>query len=200
MGREHSIGASNKSRLAGRNPLRRFVLRSVLPFATLLLVLVLAFFRLQAIKPVTDASRALNKRFGNPAMMRLAGRRYFFAGLIRHEGRRSGREYATPIWAVPTTEGIVISLPFGEGADWLKNVLAAGRATIETRGETWAVAEPEVIDRENAWPLLPRRARLLFGLAGIERYLKLRRLSEPSSATVGSGDRRPRSSHSPWRG
>ena len=185
MGREHSIGARNKSRLAGRNPLRRFVLRSVLPFATLLLVLVLAFFRLQVIKPVTDASRALNKRFGNPAMMRLAGRRYFFAGLIRHEGRRSGREYATPIWAVPTTEGIVISLPFGEGADWLKNVLAAGRATIETRGETWAVAEPEVIDRETAWPLLPRRARLLFGLAGIERYLKLRRLSEPPSVTVG---------------
>src|SRR5215208_3065224 len=167
MGREHSICASNKSRLAGRNPLRRFVLRSVLPFATLLLGLVLAFFRLQAIKPVTDASRALNKRFGNPAMMRLAGRRYFFAGLIRHEGRRSGREYATPIWAVPTTEGIVISLPFGEGADWLKNVLAAGRATIETRGETWAVAEPEVIERE------------------IARYLKLRRLSEPSSVMVG---------------
>ena len=185
MGREHSIGASNKSRLAGRNPLRRFVLRSVLPYATLLLVLVLAFFRLQAIKPVTDASRALNKRFGNPAMMRLAGRRYFFAGLIRHEGRRSGREYATPIWAVPTTEGIVISLPLGEGADWLKNVLAAGQATIETRGETWAVAEPEVIERETAWPLLPRRARLLFGLAGIERYLKLRRLSEPSSVMVG---------------
>jgi deazaflavin-dependent oxidoreductase (nitroreductase family) len=165
--------------------LKRFVLRVILPYATLLLVLAVVFFRLQAIKPVTEASRALNKRFGNPAMMRLAGRRYFFAGLIRHEGRRSGREYATPIWAVPTTEGIVISLPFGEGADWLKNVLAAGRATIETRGETWAVAEPEVIDRETAWPLLPRRARLLFGLAGIERYLKLRRLSEPSSVMVG---------------
>jgi deazaflavin-dependent oxidoreductase (nitroreductase family) len=149
------------------------------------LVLLLAFFRLQAIKPVTDASRALNKRIGNPAMMRLAGRRYFFAGEILHKGRRSGREYAPPIWAVPTTEGIVISLPFGEGADWLKNVLAAGQATIETRGETWAVAEPEVIDRETAWPILSRRARLLFGLAGIERYLKLRRLSEPSSVTVG---------------
>ena len=86
---------------------------------------------------------------------------------------------------MPTTEGIVISLPFGEGADWLRNVLAAGRATIETRGETWAVAEPEVIDRETAWPSLPRRARLLFSLAGIERYLKVRRLSEPSSAPVG---------------
>jgi hypothetical protein len=42
-----------------------------------------------------------------------------------------------------------------------------------------------VIDRETAWPILSRRARLLFGLAGIERYLKLRRLSEPSSVTVG---------------
>ena len=118
-------------------------------------------------------------------MMRLAGRRYFFAGVIRHTGRRSGREYATPIWAVPTTEGVVISLPFGESADWLKNLLAAGRATIETRGEIWEVAEPEVLDRETAWPSLPRRARLLFGLAGIERHLKLRKLSDPSSVTVG---------------
>jgi len=146
----------------------------------------LAFFRLQGIKPVTDKTRALNKRLGNPAMMRLAGRRYFFAGLIRHTGRRSGREYATPIWAVPTAEGIVVSLPFGEGADWLKNVLAAGRATIETRGETWTVTHPEVVDRETVWRSLPRRARLLFGLAGIKRYLVLRRWSsEPSSATVG---------------
>jgi deazaflavin-dependent oxidoreductase (nitroreductase family) len=153
--------------------------------APLLLALAMAFFRLQVVKPVTDATRVLNKRIGNPAMMRLAGRRYFFAGVIRHKGRRSGREYATPMWAVPTTEGIVISLPFGEGADWLKNVLAAGQATIETRGESWAVAEPEVLDRETAWPLLPRRARLLFGLAGNERYLKLRRLSKPSTATVG---------------
>jgi len=171
-----SIREIAKNSPAKRSSLRRFVLRIVLPYALLLLMLVLAFFRLQTIKPVTAASRALNKCIGNPAMMRLAGRRYFFAGVIRHKGRRSGREYATPIWAVPTTDGIVISLPFGEGADWLKNVLAAGRATIETRGETWAVAEPEVIDREAAWPLLPRRARLLFGLAGIERYLKLRRL------------------------
>ena len=178
------IGRSKDSRLARRHPLRRLVLWIVL-LAPLLLVLVLAFFRLQAIEPVTAASRALNKRIGNPAMMRLAGRRYFFAGVIRHKGRRSGQEYATPIWAVPTTEGIVISLPFGEGAGWLRHVLTAGGATIETRAETWAVAEPEVIDRETAWPSLPLRARLLFGLAGIERYLKLRRLSEPSSVTVG---------------
>jgi hypothetical protein len=60
-------------------------------------------------------------------MIKLAGRRYFFAGAIHYTGRRSGREYATPVWAVPTPEGFLISLPFREDADWLKNVLAAGR-------------------------------------------------------------------------
>ena len=156
--------------------MKRFVLRRVLPYATLVFMFVLAFFRLQAIKQVTDATRAINKRIGNPVMMKLAGRRYFFAGAIHHTGRRSGREYATPVWAVPTPDGFLISLPFGEGVDWLKNVLSAGRATIETRRETWEVVDPEVIGRETAWSLLPRRARLLFGLAGIERYVKVRRL------------------------
>ena len=164
-----SIVVVKEGRAARSSPLIRLILRLVL-LASLLLGLALAFFRLQGIKPVTDKTRALNKRFGNPAMMRLAGRRYFFAGVIRHTGRRSGREYATPIWAVPSADGFVVSLPFGEGADWLKNLLAAGRATIET----WEVSEPVVVDREDARPLLPRRARLLFGLAGIERYVKLR--------------------------
>jgi deazaflavin-dependent oxidoreductase (nitroreductase family) len=166
--------ASKEGALIGSS-LGRLVFRLAL-LTCLLLSLAVTFFRLQAIKPVTDKTRSLNKRLGNPAMMRLAGRRYFFAGVIRHTGRSSGRKYATPIWAVPTAERVVISLPFGEDADWLKNVLDAGRATIEARGETWTVIRPEVVDRETAWRLLPRRARLLFGLAGIDRYVVLRRL------------------------
>jgi hypothetical protein len=90
------------------------ILRVHLPCGILLLALLTAFFRLQGIEHVTEASRVVNKRYGNPAMMKLAGRRYFFAGIIRHTGRRSGREYATPVWALPTSEGFLISLPFGE--------------------------------------------------------------------------------------
>jgi hypothetical protein len=59
--------------------MRRRVLRLVIPYATLLLVLVVAFFRLQVIRPVTEATRAVNKRLGNPAMMKLAGRRVPFS-------------------------------------------------------------------------------------------------------------------------
>ena len=160
------------------------VLGVLLPCTALLLALLTAFFRLQGIKRVTDASRAASKR-GYPTMLKLAGSRHWFAGVIRHTGRRSGWEYATPVWALPTSEGFLISLPFGEGVDWLKNVLAAGRATIETGGETWEAVEPEVVDREDVRPLLPRRARLLFALAGIERCVKLRKLPKDSSATTG---------------
>src|SRR5215204_2298476 len=146
-------------------------------FLGLLLALAVAAFRLQ-VRPVTDAMRTLNKRFANPAMMRLAGRRHWFVTVVRHTGRRSGQEYATPVVAMPTSDGFLISLPYGEGVDWLKNVLAAGRATIKAKGETWVVVEPEVVDREIAQTLLARHVRLLFGLAGIERYVTVRRLSE----------------------
>jgi len=86
---------------------------------------------------------------------------------------------------VPIPDGFLISLPFGEGVDWLKNVLAAGRAPIEIRGETWEVVDPEVVDRESVQPLLAGHVRMLFALAGIERYLKVKRVSNASSATAG---------------
>lgn len=165
--------ARTKSKPVRKSLLRDLVLR-VLPYGMLLLALLTAFFRLQRIKKVTDASRAASKR-GYPTMMKLAGRRYFFAGILRHTGRRSGKEYATPVWAVPTSEGFLISLPFGEGVDWLKNVLAAGRATIETKGKTWEIVDPEVVGREVAHPLLPWWVRLMFGLAGFKRYLMMRK-------------------------
>ena len=184
------VPSRDGSKRGKRGPLRHFVLQFVLPYGMLLLGLVFAFFRLQAIEPVTEVTRVFNRRVGNPAMMRLAGRRYWFAGVIRHRGRRSGRKYATPVWAVPTTDGFLIALPFGEGVDWLKNVRAAGRATVGARGETWSVAEPEVLDREAARSLLPWHARLLFDLAGIGRYLMLRRSSVSDQPASAVGDAR----------
>ena len=78
--------------------MKRFVLRRVLPYVTLMLMFVLAFFRLQGIKQVTDATRAINKRIGNPVIMKLAGGRYFFAGTIHHTGRHSCMGGAHPRW------------------------------------------------------------------------------------------------------
>jgi hypothetical protein len=110
----------------------RQVLRLGLPGSITVILLALAY-RLRP-KPVIDTVRVFNKHVTNPPMMALAGRRYWYAAVIRHEGRRSGKEYATPVKAVPVEGGFVVPLSYGEGVDWLKNTLAAGRATIESRG------------------------------------------------------------------
>ena len=44
-----------------------------------------------------DVVRQFNKYVLNPVMLLLAGRPHFYAGVIRHVGRRSGKKYATPI-------------------------------------------------------------------------------------------------------
>jgi deazaflavin-dependent oxidoreductase (nitroreductase family) len=145
----------------------------VLPCVALLVV-----FRFLWAESVTDRVRAFNKRLTNPLMRTLAGRRHWYASVIRHVGRRSGKEYSTPVVAEPVEEGFIIPLPYGEGVDWLRNVLAAGKATIKTKGVTYIVVEPEAIGAEAAFPLLPPRVRRMWHLFGIERFLKVTRFSE----------------------
>lgn len=81
----------------------------------------------------------------NPLMLSLAGsRRLSMFAVIYHRGRRSGRSYATPVSARPTADGFVISLTFGEQADWFRNVQAAGGCTIRWKGVNYPVIEPVV--------------------------------------------------------
>ena len=121
---------------------------------------------------IRDAVRGFNKRVVNPAMRHLAGRRYWYASLIRHTGRRSGRSYATPVVAVPIPAGLLIPLPYGVGVDWLRNVLAAGTATIVSHGRLYAVTDPQIVDATTAEPLLPARRRREFRRFGIDRYVR----------------------------
>ena len=161
---------------------RRLMLWVGLPFVALM-ALFMVVSRLQA-RPVVNAVRTFNKRVFNPTMMRLAGRKHWYAAAIRHKGRRSGKEYATPVMAEPIEDGFIVPLPYGTEVDWLKNVLAAGRATVEAKGETYTVVEPEVIGAEVAFPLLPPRLRRTWRLFGIERYLRVKGFSESSLAKV----------------
>lgn len=120
-----------------------------------------------------DAVRAFNKRVLNPAMMLVAGRKYWYSAVIQHVGRRSGKNYATPVVADRTSDGFIIPLPYGTEVDWLRNVLAAGRATIQVKGETHPVTAPKVIDAAEAFPLVPAAHARTWRLLGIGHYLKV---------------------------
>lgn len=124
--------------------------------------------------PLLNAVRTSNRYLLNPLMLRLAGRRNWYAAAIQHTGRRSGTHYTTPVVAERTADGFLVPLPYGAGVDWLQNVLAAGRAVIRSEGDDYEVARPKVIDSGSALPLLSARRRRTFERVGIEQYLKVK--------------------------
>ena len=95
-----------------------------------------------------DAIRHLNKWVLNPLMLTLAGRRHWYAAVLHHTGRRSGRWHDTPVVAVPLGDGFIIPLPYGERVDWLRNLQAGGPASVTLHGVTRQVGSPVVMDLE----------------------------------------------------
>ena len=89
-------------------------------------------------------------RAARPLAMRSAGRQGTKTSVVRHVGRRSGRTYQTPVVVARHDDSFLIALPYGERTDWLKNVLAAGSATIMADGRTYEVDRPEVIPMAKA--------------------------------------------------
>ena len=87
----------------------------------------------------------MSKKVMNPMQMRTAGTPGAYASIIRHRGRISGAEYATPVGVIADGEAFLIALPYGSRAQWLRNVLAAGSATLVHEGTTYQVDRPELI-------------------------------------------------------
>ena len=104
---------------------------------------------------LVDVLRQGNKRVLNPLMLQLAGRRHWYAARVEHVGRRSGRPYATPVVAEPIEGGFAIPLPYGTEVDWLRNVLAAGEATVVLDGVRHEVTQPVVVPTETVLADVP---------------------------------------------
>lgn len=120
-----------------------------------------------------DAVRVFNKHALNPVMMRMAGRKHWYAGVIQHTGRRTGNRYATPVVAERVPDGFIVPLPYGTHVDWLRNVLAADRATIRVNGQTSEVVHPKIIAAAAAAPQLSARRRRAFQRFGINDFMKI---------------------------
>ena len=87
---------------------------------------------------VLDNVRVFNKRLLNPLMLRFAGRKYWYASVIEHTGRRSGKHFATPV----ATEG---------GTGWFRHspALRGWRRLASKRPCRRARDHP------GSWPVLP---------------------------------------------
>jgi deazaflavin-dependent oxidoreductase (nitroreductase family) len=94
-------------------------------------------------------------------------------GVVIHRGRRSGREYQTPVNVFRGDGEVRIALTYGPDSDWVKNVLAAGGCRLRTRGRYLDLVDPRLVhDPERGGIRSPERTML--GLAGVNDFLDSR--------------------------
>jgi deazaflavin-dependent oxidoreductase (nitroreductase family) len=84
--------------------------------------------------------------------------------LVRHVGRRSGRQYETPVILAQVPDGFVTELTYGEDVDWFKNVVAAGGCVVVHRGREYVVRAVLPYSREQGLAAFPPFRRTLLRL------------------------------------
>jgi len=118
-----------------------------------------------------------NRMFGNrvagPVFKRLPG-----FGAVHHRGRKSGREYETPVKIFRRGNSYVVTLPYGSKSDWVKNVLAAGGCELTASGHRIRLTNPE-LRSDSGQGMIPAPARIALSLLHATEYLVLARADAP---------------------
>lgn len=90
-----------------------------------------------------------NRYFTNPIQRLWAGWAPGM-GILEHVGRKSGKQYRTPLNVFPTDNGVVIVLTYGPDRDWLKNITAAGGGRMKRHGKAISLVDPVVMPKAEA--------------------------------------------------
>ena len=110
----------------------------------------------------------LNKHVFNPGEIRRGQR-----PVLAHVGRRSGTVHRTPLEVHRLDDGYLVAAVYGPRSDWVRNVLAAGGATLSIDGMEVEVTAPRLVDRAEARSLLGPDVRLPPALLGIDDFLRM---------------------------
>ena len=126
--------------------------------------------------PLQRGLRQLTK-VTRPLALRSAGKQGSSTSVVRHVGRKTGRSYDTPVVAVEHGGNVYIALPYGEGTDWLKNVLATGSATIMNGGDRYDVDQPEVLPMAEATRFFGPKEQRLHRRFGVDTCVQVHRIA-----------------------
>jgi deazaflavin-dependent oxidoreductase (nitroreductase family) len=116
----------------------------------------------------------MSKKVMNPMQMRTAGTPGAYASIVRHRGRITGTEFETPVGVVADRDAFLVALPYGTRTQWLRNVLAAGSATLVHEGTTYRVDRPELIPMATVAERFAASDQRLFRWLRVEDCLRLR--------------------------
>jgi len=94
-------------------------------------------------------------------------------GILGYTGRKSGKAYRTPLNVFRHGDDWVFALTYGSDVQWVKNVLAAGEATLEKRRRKIRLVEPElIVDPERR--LMPFGVRQVLGVMRVSEFMRMR--------------------------
>ena len=123
-------------------------------------------------RPPLAVIRPFTTHLFNPISRRFAGWLPGF-GILAYRGRVSGKAYRTPLNVFRHGDDWVVALTYGSDVQWVKNVLAAGEATLEIRRRKIRIVEPElIVDPERR--LMPFPVRQFLGLMRVCEFLRMR--------------------------
>ena len=100
--------------------------------------------------------------------------RFPWYGWLVHVGRRTGRQYKTPIMLFVRGDRGVIALTYGERTQWLKNVLAAASCSFESPGDAPVQLESPEFVHDPSRRLVPRIMRIPLTILRVSDFLVLR--------------------------
>jgi deazaflavin-dependent oxidoreductase (nitroreductase family) len=112
----------------------------------------------------------VNFRFTNRLLAPIA-RRLPGMGIVVHTGRKSEREYRTPVIIFRRGQQVVIALTYGRESQWVKNVLASGGCKLETQGTTLRLSHPRIFHDERRF--IPAFFRQILGLLNVSDFLEM---------------------------
>ena len=121
----------------------------------------------------------INKRVFNPMEIKRGKR-----PVLRHEGRKSGSTFRTPLDAFPTDNGYLFILVYGTRSDWVQNILASGSAVLELDGTEIPLVGPKVVDRAAAEGLVSAGVELPVGFMNIPQCLVMDELPNEDGASA----------------
>jgi deazaflavin-dependent oxidoreductase (nitroreductase family) len=93
-------------------------------------------------------------------------------GVVVHRGRRSGKEYQTPVNVFATDDGYVLALTYGPDTDWVKNVVAAGGCELRTGGRVVRLTAPRLFHDQARRDIRPLERQVL-RVIGVADFLSL---------------------------
>jgi deazaflavin-dependent oxidoreductase (nitroreductase family) len=120
-----------------------------------------------------DRIRVFNKYVTNRVLRLFT---YLPAGpfaIMRHAGRRSGKQYDTVLMVWQRPQGFVIALTYGPQVDWYRNLLAAEGGSVYWHRHEYPIGKPEPVDAKIALTAFPLPFRFVLGRRGLHDFVQV---------------------------